>query len=410
MRKTGSLALAFMSVSLLASGGSYQLNLQGLRQVAMGGSGVAWPWDVSAIFYNPGALSRLDGLQVYANAFAVSPRVRYEEALTGVYTAEAHPKRSVPFAVYAGGTVKKGGKLGVGLGVYTPFGSSINWGDDWRGRYIVQSIALSSIFVQPTVSYRVNDIISVGAGFVYGSGTVEIHKAIPLQDMDGNDGRSVLKGRAHGVGFNVGAQVKATGKLQFGASYRSGVRMKVKDGNASFDVASSLVTSFPNTSFSTELPLPGILTIGAGYRVTKKLVVQGDVVFAGWHTYDSLRFEFKENTTALRNTSEPRNYSNTIALRLGAHYNITPALAVMAGGAYDPSPVSDDLLAPDAVDADRLSLSCGVSYIPVRNVSVIAALNYTATPQREAFYAPANFHGVYQIKSLVPALAVSYKF
>ncbi len=409
VRITG-LVLAATAMSSLAWGGAFQLNLQGMRQVAMGGSGVAMPWDVSAIFYNPGGLSRLEGTQVYANVFAVSPRVRYIETPSGNYKADVRPAMSVPFALYAGGPVKKGSRLSLGLGVYTPFGNSLDWGDDWRGRYIVQSIALSSVFVQPTLSYRINDMISAGAGFVYGTGSVEIERGIPLQDAAGNDGQAVLKGKAQGVGFNAGVQVKATEKLAFGVSYRSGVRMKVKKGDVSFSVAPSLAANFPNTSFTTELPLPGILTVGAGYKVTKKLTVQGDMVFARWKTYDSLKFDFEQKTAALQGNSEPRSYKNTVAFRLGGHYHIAPAFAVMAGGAYDPSPARDHLLSPDAVDADRVSLSCGVSYRPLQQLTVIAALNYTTTKKREAVYEPANFHGAYQIKSLIPALAVSYNF
>ncbi len=410
MIRITALACAAMAISPSAWGGAFQLNLQGMRQVAMGGSGVAIPWDASTIFYNPGGLSRLEGIQVYANIFAAAPRVRYIETPSGNYKADVKPGVSVPFALYAGGPVKKGSRLSLGLGVYTPFGNHTDWGDDWRGRYIVQSAVFSSVFIQPTLSYRIDDVVSAGAGFVYGTGSMEIERGIPLQDAAGNDGQAVLKGNAQGVGFNAGVQVRATNKLQFGVAYRSGVRMKVKQGSASFSVPSSLAANFPNTFFTTEIPLPGVLTVGAGYKITKKLTVQGDVVFAQWKTYDSLKFDFKHTTEVLQGSSEPRDYKNTVAFRLGGHYHIAPAIAVMAGGAYDPSPAQDHLVAPDAVDADRMSLSCGVSYRPLPQLTVLAALNYTTTKKREAAYEPANFQGAYQIKTVIPGLAVSYDF
>lgn len=409
MKKLCSLTAVAVVASSMAFGGSFQLNLQGIRQTAMGGTGVAWPWDASTIFFNPGGLSRLGGIQAYGSVNFVTPNVKYVQTPTGGYSASTNSHTTTPFAVYVGGPIKKGSKIGVGVGVYTPFGSRADWGTSWTGRYVVESISLSSIFIQPTVSYAINDMISVGAGFVYGIGKVEIDKAIPVQDLSGNDGQANLNGNAHGVGFNLGVQIKATEDLQFGLSYRSKVKMEVNDGDATFNVPASLSGNFPNTTFSSKLPLPEILTAGVGYKFTKDFMMQADVVFAGWKTYDSLSFDFAENK-AVQDTHDPRSYKNTVAFRLGAHYKICNEIAVMAGGAYDPTPTRDNLLSPDAVDANRLTLSCGVTYEPLPKLSVMAALNYTTTPKRTVSYDPANLQGAYQIKSLLPAIGISYTF
>lgn len=375
----------------------------------MGGTGVAWPWDASTIFFNPGGLSRLKGIQAYGSINLVTPNVKYVQTPSGGYSATTRSHTTTPFAVYIGGPVKKDSKIGIGVGIYTPFGSRADWGESWTGRYVVQSISLSSIFFQPTVSYAINDMVSVGAGFVYGIGKVDITRAIPVMDVNGNDGQANLKGNAHGVGFNLGIQLKATDDLQFGLSYRSKVNMKVNDGDATFTVPQSLAANFPNTTFNSRLPLPEIITAGLGYRFTKDFMVQADVVFAGWKTYDSLSFDFAENK-AVKDTHDPRSYRNTVAFRLGAHYNICRELAVMAGGAYDPTPTRSNLLSPDAVDANRITLSCGVTYEPLSRLNVMAALNYTTTPRRNASYDPAKLEGAYQIKSLLPAIGISYTF
>jgi len=408
MKRICTLTATALTASSLAFGGSFQLNLQGIRQTAMGGTGVAWPWDASAVFFNPGGISRLKSLEAYGSINFVTPNVKYVQTPTGGYTASSNTHTTTPFAVYFGGPVKKGSRIGVGIGVYTPFGNKLDWGNSWTGRYVVESISLKSIFIQPTVSYAINDIISVGAGFVYGFGTVDITKAIPIQDAAGNDGQASLSGNANGVGFNLGVQVRATEQLQFGVSYRSKVNMKVNEGDAMFTVAPSVAANFPNTIFSSELPLPEILTVGAGYRVTKDLTLQADIVLAGWKTYDSLSFDFAENK-AVQDTHDPRDYKNTVAFRLGGHYQIGQ-FAVMAGGAYDPTPTRDNLLSPDAVDANRITLSCGATYQPLPRLSIMAALNYTTTPKRTASYDPAGMQGAYQIKSLLPAIGVSYSF
>jgi long-chain fatty acid transport protein len=410
MKKIFILSMTGLALSATAIGGSIQLNLQGLRQIAMGGSGVAMPWDAATIFYNPGGLSRLTGVQAYGGLCVVTPQVRYVPDNFGTTYYDAKKHTSTPFALYVGGPIKKDSKWGLGLGIYTPFGSSINWGKDWTGKYITQSIALESIFFQPTVGYRINKMISAGIGFVYGVGKVDIHKAIPVQDMSGNVGEAQLKGNASGIGFNVGVQVQATDKLNFGISYRSGVNMKVKKGDATFTVPASLTSNFPNTNFSTHLPLPAITTIGASYKATKALTLQADVVISGWKAYDSLKFDFEKNTTSLQDTRDPRLYKNTVAFRIGAHYQVAPNLAAMIGGAYDPTPSNASYLSPDAVDANRMSLSCGITYQAVPKLNIMAALNYTTTTSRHVSYTPANFNGSYQIKSVTPAIGISYSF
>ncbi|MNS35856.1 putative outer membrane protein precursor [compost metagenome] len=312
--------------------------------------------------------------------------------------------------MYAGGTLSKDSRWALGLGIYTPFGSSANWGNDWTGRFITQSISLQSIYFQPTVSYRINDLISVGAGFVYGTGSVKIKKALPVQDMNETEGQAVLDGKANGVGFNAGVHIKASNNLQFGLSYRSGVRMKVNGGDASFTVPAALATNFPRTAFDATLPLPGILTLGVAAKVTPRLTLQGDLVWAGWKSYDSLKFDFVQNTASLADSKEPRIYRNTLAVRIGGHYEICKQFAVMIGGAYDPTPSNARYVSPDAVDADRFSLSAGLSYAVMDKLSIMAAVNYTTTAGRQVKYEPANFSGEYQIKSLVPAIGVTYKF
>ena len=414
MKKKLLFVAAATALSASSFAGGFQLNLQGLRQTAMGGSGVAMPWDASSMFYNPGAFARLHSLGVSGNAFLTMPHVKFLQQPTGGYSYNNDTKLGTPIAAYIGGNLGKSdnalSKLAVGVGVYTPFGNSLHWDPDWTGRYMVQSISLSSIFFQPTVSYEIADVISIGAGFVYGIGNVEIDKAVPIQDKNGKDGHANLAGKASGIGFNAGVHIKASNNVSVGLSYRSGVRMKVKEGTAKFDVTSSVASNFPTTNFSSELPLPGILTGGVAVKATPKLTLQGDLVYAFWSSYDSLKFDFVDNTPAVVDAAEPREYRNTIAVRIGGNYEVNDWLDVMVGGAFDPTPSQTHLVSPDAVDANRISVSAGLSFKPVSGLTITAGASYTTTPVRETFYDPAGFQGSYKINSLTPALGISFEF
>lgn len=392
-----------------AFGAGYQLNLQGLRQLGMGGSGTAWPWDASTIFYNPGGLARLDGWQASVSGLVIIPTVQFVSASTGnVYTTQS--QTFYPFNAYVGGPVTKDKKLAVGVGVYTPFGSGLTWDNNWEGKYLAQSIYLQSIFVQPTASYRINDIISVGAGFIYSFGNLEFKQAVPISNESGADGQADLKGNANGTGYNVGIQLKANDKLQFGLTYRSRVNMKLNSGTANFTVPSSVSSMFPNTSFKSQLPLPEVASIGVGYKPVKKLTLSLDVNFIGWSAYDSLKFDFGQHTSELTNYHAPREYQNTVAVRLGGNYDINKQFAVMAGAAYDPSPVRDGFVSPELPDGNRTVLTCGVAYNPIKKLAIMAALEYTTTIKRNSTYDFGYFNGQYQTKALTPGLGVNYIF
>jgi long-chain fatty acid transport protein len=269
---------------------------------------------------------------------------------------------------------------------------------------------MQTIFFQPTASYKITDMISVGAGLVIATGNVKFKNALPLQDQNGNDGYAELKGKASGVGFNVGVHFNPSENLQIGLSYRSQVDMKVKKGEATFNVPSSLSASFPDNEFESTVPLPKVISLGVGFKPMEHLTLTAEANFVGWKPYDTLRFDFAKNSPTMPDAKFPRQYKNTLAVRLGASYQASEKLQVMAGGAYDPTPVSDGFVSPDLPDADRWLITGGLTYKVTPKLTVLTALEYGASKKRDAEYTPANFNGRYQTKAVIPCIGVTYDF
>lgn len=410
MKKQALMASALLLAGSTAFGAGFQINVQGLRQIAMGGTGTGWMWDASSIFYNPGGLARMKGIQAYGSVQFLLPSTQYVETPTGSYSARTQSQVFTPFNLYVGGRLRENGKLAIGLGVYTPFGSGIKWDDNWEGRYSIQSISLQSIFFQPTISYKLGDIVSLGGGFIYATGNLKMRKALPVQDVNGKDGSAELKGNANGIGLNLGIHIKPSESLQIGISYRSQVNMTVKSGTASFVVPNSLASNFPNTNFRAELPLPQVLSVGIGIRPIPQLTLTAEANWVGWNAYDTLRFTYEKTTPALQNTKAPRNYKNTVAVRFGANYKVTDGFALMAGAAYDPSPVVNGYVSPDLPDADRIVLSAGFSWKPISKLTILGAIEFGNSVKREAQYIPDNFNGTYQTKAVIPCIGLTYDF
>jgi len=398
-----SLALA---LPMLALAGGYQVNLQGTKQTGMGHLGTSFYLGASSTYFNP-AMMGLD-TNKYSFEFggsAIIGTVTYQNQATGISEMTDNPV-GTPFYFY--GTYKINDKMSAGLGVYTPFGNSVVWGDDWTGRNLIQDISLSAIYIQPTLSYQLNEKISVGAGLTYVLGTFEINRAVPLPI--GNDNSSNLQGSETGIGFNAGIHIQATDKLSVGLTHRSQVDIELEDGEIDFSVDPALAASFPDGEFAATLPLPATTTLGLAYKVNNKLLVSVEGSFIGWSTYESLDFDFKNNTASLEDSENPRNYEDAIILRVGGQYMLNKDLTIRAGFYYDESPITDEFFNPETPNSDNLGFTAGLSYQISDNFGVDASFLYIAGQERESEYQPEGFGGKYKSAVVVPGIGLNLNF
>lgn len=393
--------------SLLSAQG-FQVNLQGQKQQAMGGAGTALMQDAAAVFFNPGGMSFVEGNSATAG---VSPTIAYGKYLDGPSgrVSQTNSPVSYPFTAYTAFSLKDSSRLKLGLGLYTPFGSTIKWEDGWTGRFALTKLQLFAVFVQPTVSYKITDKLGIGAGFVYATGKVNLQKDLPLTDAQGNYGKAELNGKANGFGFNAGIYYKATEKFSIGLTYRSQVNMNVKSGTANFTVPSSLADQFPNTTFKSSLPLPQMLSLGFSYKVTPKLTLALDASFIGWKAYKKLEFDYKDTTSTLQNTVSERNYKNAYSFRLGGQYMITEKLAARLGLSYLITPIDGGYVTPEVPDASRLNFTGGLGY-KINSHFVVDASFTFENLKRTDTNKETNLSGTYKTYIYVPGLSVIYNF
>ena len=193
--------LLFTFYFLLLRAGGFQVNLQGQKQMGMGHTGTGLLLDGASLLFNPGAVSFLDSVRlVQVGASFIIPRAEYLEAYPGVYTAEMVHHVGTPFSVYMVGKNKMDRQIQLGLAIYTPFGSHEEWPSDWKGQFLLREIDLKAIFFQPTLSYKINDKLGIGAGLAYVEGSFSLSQGIPVQDTLGNYGTASLNGAANSFG------------------------------------------------------------------------------------------------------------------------------------------------------------------------------------------------------------------
>lgn len=404
MKKLTLFVFLFAILSWAAFAGGYQVRLQGQKQTGMGLIGSPFALGASNIFYNPGGLSLMKTKYSFElGASGIFANAKFQKDAT-TYQAETSNPVGTPFYLYAAGKI--GERFSIGLGVYTPFGSTAKWDDNWAGRYLIQSISLQAIYIQPTIGFKISDQFSIGAGFVWAYGNVALDRAVYYND----NSTAKLEGSTSNIGYNIGVMIRPTERLSVGLDYRSEIIMKVEGGDATFQLPPSIGTSIPSTNkFNAELPMPANFDVGISYAFSEKftLAIEGNYVF--WGVYNELSFEFEQNNEQLGSVN-PRKYHDTFIGRIGGQYTMNEKFTFRAGVYYDPSPTHDDYFTPETVSLNTVAWTLGMSWVPVENLSIDLSYLQLHGLETEKNYLPGGFGGTYKVLTMIPGLGVSYNF
>ena len=334
----------------------YQVNVLSTKQTGMGHVGTGMKLGAESMHFNPAGLVYLNGhMDMSVGISGIFSNARYKN---GDYSAKTDNSVGTPVYAYVGYRIYD--NLAAGISLTTPYGNSLKWPQAWKGAHLIQDITLKSYIIQPTLSYKILDNLSVGVGLQIAMGNVNLSRAllpvgalVPILGADYQDvvpvsatldGKSKVK-----LGYNIGVMYDVCDKVTLGLSYRSRVRMKVKEGTAELDYASEKIKDLLDATgqipaldkgtFHAQLPLPSNTTFGVSYRPTDRWELALDLQFVGWSAYDSLNVVFNEKVLKIEDIKAEKNYKNTMIYRIGAQYMATDRLDVRLGLYYDQSPI-----------------------------------------------------------------------
>lgn len=402
-------ALLLMLVSMAFAGG-FQMPLQGVKQTAMGGTGLANPLDASSIFFNPGALSFTKTNSLNLNALIYLPKGQFREQGTNqIYSLGSGTQ--FPFAAYwSWNTNPTQQKWKLGVGVYTPYANRANWDSTWAGRYVLNSTKLNTINIQPTLSYNIGNRVGVGAGFVYSRAMYDYSRVLPITLNTNNEAQMSLSTKAGGYGFNAGVLVHITSRLDIGASYKSAIKYNSTNGSAEFNVPDALVDSFPNADVSATLQTPWSADVGITYWPEPKLAVSFDVSYVGWRALDDMDIDFARNTTLLSDMSLPNKFNNGLTFRLGGSYDIDSAFTIRFGTNLDLNTVPNGSVSPQLPGGDRFGITLGGTMRSGDKFELDVCFTYQETVRRTELQAEnyASLGGTYKGRALTIGLALNF--
>jgi long-chain fatty acid transport protein len=394
-------AAALAGWSAAGSAAGFQLieqNASGLGNAYAGQAATAE--DASTIFFNPAGMSRLNGNQFVIGVDGIKPSAQFSNSSSTVPTIPgAAPLGGVPYALGPNGkdagdwayvpnmyfSMQLNPQWNIGLGVSAPFGLKTEYDPNWVGRFYAIKSEVKTYNINPSVSYKVNDVVSLGAGLNYQHISAEISNGVnysavaasaiaggaplgvflPIAQNPAAEGVANLSGSDNAWGYNLGAMFNLTPDTRLGLSYRSQLKYTLT-GTVSFTNTPAAFAAVPAVAaqvaagaISADIKLPDSFSAALFSKVNSQWDVMADFTWTHWALFQNLTFI---RSTGVVLGSTPENWSNTWRVGVGANYHYDDAWTWRIGTAYDQSPVSDAFRTPRIPDNNRTWLSIGTQY------------------------------------------------
>lgn len=376
---------------------------------ARNGAGIAHPCqDGSAVYYNPAALARQNGA-VSLGVTLIDQSGSFIYDTVGTEIERAPRSLVVP---HGWATYRLSPRLGVGLGVWAPYGLSIDWpvcpidqarcGTGFEGRFVGYDQSLRGLYLQPTVAYDlVPGRIALGGGIDLVKGDVEINRRLDLSeqstgpisfaqlgilnDTDFADVR--LSGDGWGVTGHVGALIQVTRAISIGARYLHSVELTM-DGTANFTQVPTFLTIGPlgssipagtsvdsllaasglfgengvleDQDIAATFTLPAQAVAGIAIQLDPTLRLMFDYQWTQWSVWDDVEVDFSSEDTP--DETLVLDYEDASTFRLGADYAISDRVIARVGFAFAEPAASDASVSPFLPDSERAFYSGGIHY------------------------------------------------
>jgi len=384
-----------------ARAGGFELAEHGAAGTGMAGAFVAKADDASAVFFNPSGLADQRGLQLYLGTTLITAMPSAQVASGGQQDA-ATAVQPIP-TIYASYGLPH--QVTLGVGAFTNFGLSLDWPHDWAGRYLIRSVALTTVTINPTAAWRPLPWLAVGGGIDITPASADLSQAINLVAAEAN---ARFRGNAVGVSGNLGVlatlpQMGVVPPLSVGVSYRSRYDLSFDNGSIQVDAPPELAGMLHDSKASSTLPIPDVIAAGVGAYVRPRPFLQAQVDWTHWARFKELRLTAPDNP--LLNMAIPEQWHDGWVLRVGGEYAFEK-LRVRAGVGYDWNPIPSATLGPIVPDSDRFFFAGGFSLDLPSHLTAELALMAVLFQERQS--ALPQFPARYSTFALLTGLSLHY--
>jgi long-chain fatty acid transport protein len=242
-----------------------------------------------------------------------------------------------------------------GLSLVASVGGGVDYGDNFVGRYAVQSIELSGLALTPSYAYQVNDQLSIGVGLSFLQSKLDQEVAINTL-LVADDGKATFDDLDdEGYQGILGLTYQASKKTLIGVVYRSESSIEL-EGKLKVE---GTAIPIANQDVKIEWDNPQTLEMGIQHRMTDAKTL---FLNLGWQEWSA----FSENKLSVKNTGivdvTDRNWDDTWLAGVAYAQKLDGGETFKLGLAYESSPVKDKYRTFDFPVDEMWRMSAGYSW------------------------------------------------
>jgi len=358
----------------VGAGGLYLYEV-GSPDVGLAGAGYAARADDAAtVFTNPAGMTRIDEPALMTGAQPMYLHMKFDPDSTTSAAASTLPGGFAADDGDTSGWIPAGGlyyvhpvndrlRLGVSMNGY--FGLSLDYEDDWVGRYYVQDATLQAAAIQPAIAWRVNDWLSVGAGVAATYGILDEKIAVNNIAPNLPDGKLKLKDEDWTAQFNLGVLVEPQQGTRFGLTYLSEADLDFSDRVDFSGLGPGLTAvlnnrGLINAKVDLGVTMPQAVMFSVYHELTDRLALMANLGWQDWSQFGKVDVSVDSNNDISLTTD--LDYKDTWHVALGAEYRISDPWLLTGGVAYDSEMMDDEDVTPALPTSDSWRFGLGTRY------------------------------------------------
>ncbi|MEE8414724.1 MAG: outer membrane protein transport protein [Desulfobacterales bacterium] len=294
------------------------------------------------VFLNPAGMSRMKQPAFYGN-----PQFIYTESNTEVSVQGQSSKQTIDSdgfiflpGLYYVRPLNDRWSFGIGPNAASGLGATYN--DNWAGRYLVEEWSEVFIGVVPSVSYRVNDALSIGFSLSLNYSLFTLEKAV-FNGPGQADGSFVLEADGIGVGANLGFLYEFNPLSRIGIVYRSEVKAEDEGTPDISGLSNARRTLLENAGvlnqeISMDTNIPQSVLAGIFHDFDNGWTMSADILWLDFSEWNIDNITIGDTTISKDST----DYQDIWVTSLGATYALRPDWSLRGGVLYLSSAVEDE--------------------------------------------------------------------
>ncbi|MDX2349969.1 MAG: outer membrane protein transport protein [Porticoccus sp.] len=328
----------FWSTQSLA-GGAYIYEMANTTDIGTAGAGLAAKaQDASVVFNNPAGMTRIHRPEIQAGGALLYLKAPFD---SGSGTTITGPDSNTT-EWFAGGNFSYVHPLDndftVGLSFQNFFGLTLDWDHKWKGRYSTHEEWLIAPQLQPTIAYKVNDTLSVGAGAALTYGYLKSKLAVD-NPVAGTDGKAEVEDTDTAVQGNFGVMIEPTKDTRIGIRYLTETKLDFDDKISTSGIGPIGEAVLDDLgAIDLGLYMPQAINVSIFHQVNSDWALLGSLGWEDWSKFGKVEVGF-DNLGRI--TTEDYHAKDSYHFGIATQYQYDPELMLSAGFSFDSEMFSD---------------------------------------------------------------------